>query len=65
MHTHQAQISNEYTRIELEEIQLLKVGALLEGSDRQRTAFLSSINNDYEALVKDEKDRSEDSSEES
>jgi hypothetical protein len=50
--------------VELEEIRLLKIGALPEGSDRQRTAFLSSINKDYEALVKDEEDPSEDSSEE-
>jgi hypothetical protein len=64
MHTHLTQISDEYTRMELEEIRLLKVGALPEGSDRQRTAFLSSINKDYEALVKDEEDLSEDSSKE-
>jgi hypothetical protein len=38
------------------------MGALPEGSDRQRTAFLSSIDKDYEALVKDEEDLSEDSS---
>jgi hypothetical protein len=29
------------------------------GSNRQRNAFLSSINKDYEALVKDEEDPSE------
>jgi hypothetical protein len=40
------------------------MGALLEGSDHQRTAFLSSIDKDYEALVKDKEDPSEDSSEE-
>jgi hypothetical protein len=45
--------------MELEEIRLLKVGTLPEGSDRQRTAFLTNINKDYEALVKDEKDPSE------
>jgi hypothetical protein len=45
--------------VELEEIRLLKIGALPEGSDRQRTAFLSGINKDYEALVKDEEDPSE------
>jgi hypothetical protein len=50
--------------MEQEEIQLLKTGALPEGSDRQRTAFLSSINKDYKALVKDEEDPSEDSTEE-
>jgi hypothetical protein len=50
--------------MEQEEIQLLKTGALLEGSDRQRTAFLSSINKDYKALVKDEEGPSEDSSKE-
>jgi hypothetical protein len=64
MHTHLNQISDEYTRMELEEIRLLKTGALPEGSDRQRTTFLSSINKDYDALVKDEEDPSEDSSEE-
>jgi hypothetical protein len=50
--------------MELEEIRLLKARALPKGSDRQRTAFLSSINKDYEALVKDEEDLAEDSSEE-
>jgi hypothetical protein len=35
------------------------MGALPEGSDRQRTAFLSNIDKDYEALVKDEEDPSE------
>ena len=64
MHTYLTQISDEYAQIELEEIQLLKIGALLEGSDYQRTAFLSSINKDYEALVKDEEYPSKDSSEE-
>jgi hypothetical protein len=64
MHTHLNQISDEYARMELEEIRLLKTGALPEGSDRQRIAFLSSINKDYDALVKDEEDPSEDSSEE-
>jgi hypothetical protein len=56
MHTHLTQISNEYTQMELEEIRLLKTGALPEGSNRQRIAFLSIINKDYEALVKDEED---------
>jgi hypothetical protein len=64
MHAHLTQISDEYARMELEEIRLLKIGALPEGSKRQRTAFLSSINKDYEALVKDEEDPSEGSSEE-
>jgi hypothetical protein len=64
MHTHLTQISDEYARMELEEIRLLKVGSLPKGSDRQRTAFLSSINKDYEALVKDEEDPFEDSFEE-
>jgi hypothetical protein len=64
MHTHLTQILDEYARMELEEIRLLKARALLEGSDRQRTAFLSSINKDYEALVKDEEDPSKDSSDE-
>jgi hypothetical protein len=40
------------------------MGALPKGSDRQRTVFLSSIDEVYEALVKDEEDPSEDSSEE-
>jgi hypothetical protein len=40
------------------------MGALPEGSDRQKTTFLSSIDRDYEELVKDEEDPSEDSSEE-
>ena len=64
LHTHLTRISNEYTQMELEEVQLLKAGALLEGSNRQRAAFLASINKDYKALVKDEKDPSEDSSRE-
>jgi hypothetical protein len=42
--------------MELEEIRLLKTGALPEGSNRQRIVFLSIINKDYEALVKDEED---------
>jgi hypothetical protein len=50
--------------MEQEEIRLLKTRALLEGSDRKRTMFLSSINKDYEALVKDEEDPSEDTYEE-
>jgi hypothetical protein len=59
MHTQLTQISDEYARIEQEKIRLLKTGALQEGFDRQRTAFLCSINKDYEALVKDEEDPSE------
>ena len=64
MHTHLTQILNEYAHMELKEIWLVKVGALLEGSNSQRAAFLSSINKDYEALVKVEEDPSEDSNEE-
>jgi hypothetical protein len=64
MHTQLTQISEEYTWLELEEIQLLKTRAIPEGSDRQRIAFVSSIDKDYEALVKNEEDTSEDSSEE-
>jgi hypothetical protein len=45
--------------MEQEEIRLLKTRALPKGFDRQRTAFLSSNNKDYEALVKDEEDPSE------
>jgi hypothetical protein len=40
------------------------MGSLPEGFDRQRIAFLTSIDKDYKALVKDEEDPSEDSSEE-
>jgi hypothetical protein len=50
--------------MEQEEIRLLKTGALPEAFDRQRTTFVSSINKDYEALVKDEEDSSKDSFEE-
>jgi hypothetical protein len=64
MLTHLTKISDEYARMELEEIRLLKAGALPEGSDHQRTMFLSSVNKDYEVLVKDEEDPFEDSSEE-
>ena len=64
MHTYLTQVSEEYAWMELEEIWLLRAGALPEGSSRQRTAFLASINKDYEALVKEEEDPSEDSSEE-
>jgi hypothetical protein len=64
MHTQLTQISDKYAQWEHEEIRLLKMGALPKGSDRQRTTFLSSIDKDYEALVKDEEDPSEDSSEE-
>jgi hypothetical protein len=64
MHTQLTQISDEYAQWEQEKIRLLKMGALLEGFDRQKTAFLSSIDRDYEALVKDEEDASEDSYEE-
>jgi hypothetical protein len=39
------------------------MGALPEGFDHQ-TAFLSNIDKDYKALVKDEEEPSEDSSEE-
>jgi hypothetical protein len=55
---------DEYARTEQEEIQLLKTGALPEGFDCQRIVILSSINKDYEALVKDEEVPSEDSFEE-
>jgi hypothetical protein len=65
MHTHHAHISNEYARIKLEEIRLLKARALLEGFDHQRINFLPNISNDYEAMVKDEEDLFEDLSEES
>jgi hypothetical protein len=58
MHTHLTQILDEYARMELEEIRLLKAGALLKGPGHQRIVFLSSINEDYEALVKDEEDSS-------
>ena len=64
MHTHLTQVLEEYALVELEEIRLLKVRALKEGSSRQWIAFLASINKDYEALVKEEEDSSEDSSEE-
>ena len=64
MHTHLTQVSEEYARMELEEIRLLKVGELPKGSSRQQTAFLASISKDYEVLVKKEEDPSEDSSEE-
>jgi hypothetical protein len=64
MHIHLTQILDEYAWMELEEIRLLKEGALLEGSNCQRVTFLSSINKDYETLVKDEEDPFEDSSEE-
>jgi hypothetical protein len=59
MHTQLTQISNEYPQMEQEEIRLLKTRALPEGSDLQRSAFLSSIDKDYEALVKDKEDPSE------
>jgi hypothetical protein len=59
MHTQLTQISDEYAQMEQEEIRLLKTGAFPEGSDRQRTTFLSSINKDYETLFKDEEDPSE------
>jgi hypothetical protein len=62
MRTQLTQISDEYTQWEQEEIWLLKMGALPKRPDRQRTAFLSSINKDYEALVKDDEDPSKDSS---
>ena len=64
MHTHLNQVLDEYARMELEEIRLLKAGALPEGSSRRRTVFLASINKVYEALVKEEEDPSEDPSEE-
>jgi hypothetical protein len=59
LHTHLTQIVDEYDQMELKEIRLLKAGALPEGSNRQRIAFFSSIKKDYEALVKDEEDPSE------
>jgi hypothetical protein len=39
------------------------MGALPKGSDHQKTAFLSNINRDNEALVKDKEDPYEDLSE--
>jgi hypothetical protein len=48
--------------MEHEEIRLLKMGTLPEGSNRQRVAFLSSINKNYEAFIKVEEDPFEDSS---
>jgi hypothetical protein len=62
VHTQLTHISEEDAQMEQEEIQLLKTRALPGGSDHQRTTFLSSINKDYEALVKDEGDPSKDSS---
>jgi hypothetical protein len=59
MHAHLTQILDEYARMELEEFQLLKTGALPKGSDHQMIAFLSNINKDYEVLVKGEEDSSE------
>jgi hypothetical protein len=50
--------------MELEEIRLLKAGALPKGSNHQKTTFLSNIKKDYETLIKDEEDPSEDSSKE-
>ena len=64
MHTNLTQILDEYARMELKEIRLLKMGALPKGSNCQKTTFLSSINKDNKALVKDEEDSSEDSFEE-
>jgi hypothetical protein len=64
MHTQLTQISDEYAQWEQVEIRQLKMGALPEGFDCQKTAFLSSIVKDYEALVKDKDDPSEDKSEE-
>jgi hypothetical protein len=46
LHTQTTQILDECTQLEQKEIRLLKTGALQEGSDRQRIAFLSSINKD-------------------
>jgi hypothetical protein len=60
LHTHLTQIADEYAQMELEQIRLLKAGALPEGFDCQRIAFLSSIEKYYEALVKDEEDLFED-----
>jgi hypothetical protein len=59
MHAHLTQIAEEYNHMEREEIRLLKAGALPIGSDRKKTAFLSSIDKEYEALIKDEEDPSE------
>jgi hypothetical protein len=64
MHTQLTQILDEYAQMKQVEIQLLKMGALQEGSDCQRTAFLSSINKDNKALVKEEEVLSEDLSKE-
>jgi hypothetical protein len=61
MHTRVTQIVDEYAKIEQEEIRLLKAGALPIESYRQKAAFLSSIDKDYEALVKDKGDPSEES----
>jgi hypothetical protein len=50
--------------MELKEVWLLKAGALPEGFNCQRTAFLSSINKDYKTLIKDKEDPFEDLSKE-
>ena len=50
--------------MEQEEIWLLKAGALPVGFDRRKTAFLSNIDKDYEALIKDEEDSSKESTRE-
>jgi hypothetical protein len=55
LHTHLTQIFDKYAQMEMEEIRLLKARALREGFDRQRVAFLASINKDCEVLVKTKK----------
>jgi hypothetical protein len=43
-------------------IQLLKLGALKEGTRRQRATFMLSIEKDYIILIKDKEDPFEESS---
>lgn len=54
-------VDDEYAKMEQEEVRLLKAGALQTNTNRQKDAFLVSIEKDYEAMVKDEEDPSEDS----
>lgn len=49
-------VVDEYAKMEREVVQLLKVGALQTGTNRQKLDFLLCIERDYEAMAKDKED---------
>lgn len=56
IHKHMTRVVDEYAKMEREVVQLLKVGALQTGTNRQKLDFLLCIERDYEAMAKDKED---------